>query len=129
MFVPNGTWSRRSYSAIARSFSPIQASARARATEFLVPMIASRDSGMSSAAIFSQRSVSSLSPRSAFATLRPAHSVEFSGRSEEHTSELQSPMYLVCRLLLEKKKTKLELSGRFDVFIGSRRLSELNTGG
>src|SRR5437763_7476358 len=26
-------------------------------------------------------------------------------RSEEHTSELQSPMYLVCRLLLEKKKT------------------------
>src|SRR5437879_9732037 len=27
-------------------------------------------------------------------------------RSEEHTSELQSPMYLVCRLLLEKKKDK-----------------------
>src|ERR1017187_10871165 len=25
-------------------------------------------------------------------------------RSEEHTSELQSPMYLVCRLLLEKKQ-------------------------
>src|SRR5437762_8748606 len=31
------------------------------------------------------------------------HSVN---RSEEHTSELQSPMYLVCRLLLEKKKVK-----------------------
>src|SRR5436189_3838796 len=31
----------------------------------------------------------------------PAKSVT---RSEEHTSELQSPMYLVCRLLLEKKK-------------------------
>src|SRR5437764_15303224 len=28
-------------------------------------------------------------------------------RSEEHTSELQSPMYLVCRLLLEKKKKKI----------------------
>src|SRR5438876_1665031 len=28
-----------------------------------------------------------------------------SGRSEEHTSELQSPVHLVCRLLLEKKKT------------------------
>src|SRR2546425_7850599 len=28
-----------------------------------------------------------------------------SGRSEEHTSELQSLAYLVCRLLLEKKKT------------------------
>src|SRR5258708_19524602 len=27
-----------------------------------------------------------------------------SGRSEEHTSELQSPDHLVCRLLLEKKK-------------------------
>src|SRR5438876_7927822 len=30
------------------------------------------------------------------------------GRSEEHTSELQSPVHLVCRLLLEKKKTKRE---------------------
>src|SRR5437879_9036783 len=30
-------------------------------------------------------------------------------RSEEHTSELQSPMYLVCRLLLEKKKRKNEI--------------------
>src|SRR3712207_9007407 len=29
------------------------------------------------------------------------------GRSEEHTSELQSRPYLVCRLLLEKKKTNL----------------------
>src|SRR5258708_25474044 len=30
-------------------------------------------------------------------------------RSEEHTSELQSPDHLVCRLLLEKKKTKQDL--------------------
>src|SRR3989454_4236340 len=30
----------------------------------------------------------------------------FLGRSEEHTSELQSPCNLVCRLLLEKKKKK-----------------------
>src|SRR5947209_17396945 len=30
------------------------------------------------------------------------------GRSEEHTSELQSRQYLVCRLLLEKKKCNLE---------------------
>src|SRR3712207_7724904 len=29
---------------------------------------------------------------------------EGTGRSEEHTSELQSRQYLVCRLLLEKKK-------------------------
>src|SRR5258708_28828712 len=31
-------------------------------------------------------------------------------RSEEHTSELQSPDHLVCRLLLEKKKNSVELS-------------------
>src|SRR5438552_14105003 len=31
---------------------------------------------------------------------------EFTSRSEEHTSELQSPDHLVCRLLLEKKKKK-----------------------
>src|SRR3712207_7494341 len=30
-------------------------------------------------------------------------------RSEEHTSELQSRQYLVCRLLLEKKKKKINL--------------------
>src|SRR3712207_7163872 len=30
------------------------------------------------------------------------------GRSEEHTSELQSRQYLVCRLLLEKKKKKMK---------------------
>src|SRR2546425_4132492 len=33
-------------------------------------------------------------------------------RSEEHTSELQSLAYLVCRLLLEKKKKKKNLIGR-----------------
>src|SRR3712207_7387510 len=32
-------------------------------------------------------------------------------RSEEHTSELQSRQYLVCRLLLEKKKTR-EIAGQ-----------------
>src|SRR5437764_9298565 len=32
--------------------------------------------------------------------------VAIGDRSEEHTSELQSPMYLVCRLLLEKKKKR-----------------------
>src|SRR5258708_30533579 len=33
----------------------------------------------------------------------PRHSRSHSNRSEEHTSELQSPDHLVCRLLLEKK--------------------------
>src|SRR5437762_3781831 len=37
---------------------------------------------------------------------RPVSSRPVPPRSEEHTSELQSPMYLVCRLLLEKKKKK-----------------------
>src|SRR5438876_3823795 len=31
-------------------------------------------------------------------------------RSEEHTSELQSPVHLVCRLLLEKKNNESEIS-------------------
>src|SRR4051794_41322145 len=31
-------------------------------------------------------------------------------RSEEHTSELQSPVHLVCRLLLEKKKNDRDIS-------------------
>src|SRR5690242_21181821 len=38
------------------------------------------------------------------ATVRVAYSLEY--RSEEHTSELQSHVNLVCRLLLEKKKKK-----------------------
>src|SRR3712207_8577883 len=32
------------------------------------------------------------------------HAIRYGRRSEEHTSELQSRQYLVCRLLLEKKK-------------------------
>src|SRR5258707_5981078 len=40
----------------------------------------------------------------------PAHEL---ARSEEHTSELQSRQYLVCRLLLEKKKkTEMMTSGK-----------------
>src|SRR3712207_6935451 len=34
---------------------------------------------------------------------------EFAARSEEHTSELQSRQYLVCRLLLEKKKSRASI--------------------
>src|SRR5438876_4829670 len=36
-------------------------------------------------------------------------------RSEEHTSELQSPVHLVCRLLLEKKKIKKQHKSRIYV--------------
>src|SRR5471030_3456635 len=34
------------------------------------------------------------------------HCTQYNGRSEEHTSELQSLRHLVCSLLLEKKKTE-----------------------
>src|SRR5438046_4458075 len=40
------------------------------------------------------------------AAQRPTEHCFFHGRSEEHTSELQSLTNLVCRLLLEKKKNK-----------------------
>src|SRR5476651_2762240 len=39
---------------------------------------------------------------------RSARGVVLKPRSEEHTSELQSRQYLVCRLLLEKKKTTIK---------------------
>src|SRR5436189_3787463 len=45
-------------------------------------------------------------PRRCFADVWSATALGRPPRSEEHTSELQSPMYLVCRLLLEKKKDK-----------------------
>src|SRR5690348_17506015 len=40
------------------------------------------------------------------------HSAERVERSEEHTSELQSPVHLVCRLLLEKNKPFSCVGGR-----------------
>src|SRR3712207_7142381 len=47
------------------------------------------------------------SSRSGVCRVRPATSTAAaSSRSEEHTSELQSRQYLVCRLLLEKKKNR-----------------------
>src|SRR5438552_8637304 len=44
-----------------------------------------------------------LSPLSALPPDRPGRPASGGRRSEEHTSELQSPDHLVCRLLLEKK--------------------------
>src|SRR5256885_11506641 len=47
------------------------------------------------------------------ASLRPRRGsirARYSSRSEEHTSELQSPCNLVCRLLLEKKKKSVYMS-------------------
>src|SRR5690348_17644358 len=44
----------------------------------------------------------------AFITATPKDDERARHRSEEHTSELQSPVHLVCRLLLEKKKNESE---------------------
>src|SRR3712207_6858376 len=47
------------------------------------------------------------SPSGPFTITRPGESETLTpARSEEHTSELQSRQYLVCRLLLEKKNTR-----------------------
>src|SRR5437764_6085497 len=44
-------------------------------------------------------------------------------RSEEHTSELQSPMYLVCRLLLEKKKIRQDSEAYPEISYAVQRYS------
>src|SRR5437762_11394291 len=46
-------------------------------------------------------------------------------RSEEHTCELQSPMYLVCRLLLEKKKEKTEHAKHHHVQLGDTCMHQM----
>src|SRR3712207_7203059 len=48
--------------------------------------------------------------RKSMAPARRPLRVALAKRSEEHTSELQSRQYLVCRLLLEKKKKKIDKS-------------------
>src|SRR2546422_4328641 len=65
---------------------------RARDDESLVMEIGARDK-------VCERGLAGL----AFAALKKRHNVG-PVRSEEHTSELQSRLHLVCRLLLEKKK-------------------------
>src|SRR2546422_7404743 len=49
---------------------------------------------------------SSSSSSSSSVAITAAAGAGLAGRSEEHTSELQSRLHLVCRLLLEKKKKK-----------------------
>src|SRR5437762_9901629 len=65
--------------------------------------------GVGPISLVTRSSVCASSPRRARSSTRAENARSNSGsrfsalRSEEHTSELQSPMYLVCRLLLEKK--------------------------
>src|SRR5438552_14121421 len=76
---------------------------------------ASLDAGLQSAAAVRLSAAGSLPPSEGSHRYYPSHrrshasrcghsSRAHSLRSEEHTSELQSPDHLVCRLLLEKKK-------------------------
>src|SRR2546426_245134 len=78
---------------------------------------------------FRHAPLETLSPRPVEAPLREGGD---QARSEEHTSELQSPCNLVCRLLLEKKKNEdntnckpNELSSRSTTWHRSRRRSSL----
>src|SRR5258708_18337178 len=52
--------------------------------------------------------------------LGPAKSALSKSRSEEHTSELQSPDHLVCRLLLEKKNEKIEINSNIKTTFAQR---------
>src|SRR3712207_8716667 len=55
------------------------------------------------------RGVVGSSLRVYLSSLMPCQKANAGVRSEEHTSELQSRQYLVCRLLLEKKKKKTKI--------------------
>src|SRR5437879_6859335 len=85
-YVPAPTWPNRSARPAHRSGRPVVA--------WFVALI-----GLLGIAALAWVSNASLNPQSS----APPPAVPAT-RSEEHTSELQSPMYLVCRLLLEKKK-------------------------
>src|SRR2546426_5861750 len=61
------------------------------------PVDGTGDGGRGTGAVAGALAPVSMKPRMSCLVTRPA-------RSEEHTSELQSPCNLVCRLLLEKKK-------------------------
>src|SRR5256884_3685100 len=76
-----------------------------------------------------QRSPSSASPatrkRSESRSRSSSRSSAHRSRSEEHTSELQSRLHLVCRLLLEKKKKQYSsnISTSYKIIIDGNRIT------
>src|SRR5438132_8514044 len=60
-------------------------------------------------------------------TARRSRSCTRSGRSEEHTSELQSHSDLVCRLLLEKKKKKIQTRRQLNRYHNTLRYIDSRT--
>src|SRR5258708_14952585 len=78
---------------------------RSRARAGAGPVAAARASG----ARVARAALAALRRRSAEAGAAGAEGGAQLARSEEHTSELQSPDHLVCRLLLEKKKKRFNV--------------------
>src|SRR3712207_7805874 len=83
------------YTTLFRSRGRAAAAFVAVVLDFAGVLLAARTGGLASSIRRAAWSSMQLSPYSKFVS---------SARSEEHTSELQSRQYLVCRLLLEKKK-------------------------
>src|SRR5438445_9902264 len=78
----------------------------------LTPTEPSRSSSASRPSKSRQRSTRCGNPSCAISSARWATRSPSKRRSEEHTSELQSRQYLVCRLLLEKKKSRKQTRTR-----------------
>src|SRR5688500_20227841 len=87
-----------SYTLSLHDALPISTSAYPRSSAKMITTFGGRDAARSGAAASIEASRAKVQNRSLTIT------ASFPRRSEEHTSELQSPCNLVCRLLLEKKK-------------------------
>src|SRR5256885_3012538 len=83
-----------------------------RSSPFASPCLMLRFCGASGTAERSPRQSKAISPRKPETLRKPkelrGYGTAWGDRSEEHTSELQSPCNLVCRLLLEKKNNSLD---------------------
>src|SRR3712207_8273554 len=90
------------YTTLFRSSAIGDADARVRALSALAPHLPpALQPGVLEAAL---QTTSAIDDSFAFARAEVLRKLASLMRSEEHTSELQSRQYLVCRLLLEKKK-------------------------
>src|SRR5947208_816545 len=124
--IRKGTGSANSHPTTRMGLRPMRSDARA-ATRLMIALVTPKLTMKDVMAVFELRP-NSCSPRSGstvrsrptmaptkeLRTTSSANCGRFSrspsriSRSEEHTSELQSPDHLVCRLLLEKKKKKIK---------------------
>src|SRR3712207_8362867 len=108
------------------SFSPVSLSQKRQVSGLISSASTSLSPASRPTSILKSTSVTPLSSKKGVRislTLRPSSSQNSRSssetpRSEEHTSELQSRQYLVCRLLLEKKKNNKHMfSGVSDVSV------------